>query len=81
MMIIFIHVTDYSVSILEDRCAVYSIYKLPVISVVGRRNEFFFFFYIDYRSNTENFQTIKTVLEVSQVNRTMQFKCSISGYS
>lgn len=36
-MSIFIHMTDYSIPILEDRYAVYSIDQLPLISIVSRR--------------------------------------------
>jgi len=44
MQIIFIHMTDYSISLLEDKRAVYSIHKLPLISIVVRRNEITTFF-------------------------------------
>lgn len=72
----------YSICILEDRCAMYNINKLPVISVLGRIKEITFFVnYIKYHSSAKNFQTIKTTLEVSQVNTTMQLKYFISGYS
>lgn len=65
-MIMFIHMTDYSISILGDRHAVYSIHKLPAISVVVRRNymAIFYFFFPYYHSNIENFKAITTVAEV-----------------